>query len=225
MVGVEAQASLAHTLQSAWPALPAQGPVRVRLRRVLLGPRPSLPDLRRRLPALVRLLRRYYAAVRVPAALHEGLAAHRVLPPARRVFPTGGHGVSRFSRPEFLRMPGVSDSAGPGSDSRGRPSPCCLPLALTASAPKIRLISELNTLPTDTPVQRFKCGTPLPAGSAGALARRPARQDADRLWSAHQCPRLPGGGGGVRGRPPPPRSPNCGSVFGCSASFWWAIAA
>ena len=117
----------AHTLQPAWPALPARCPARVRLWRVLLGPRPSLRNLRRRLPALVRLLRRYYAVVRLPLAVHEGLAAHRVLPPARRVFSTGSHGVSRFSRMEFLRMPGVFDSAGPSAVSRWRPPPCCLP--------------------------------------------------------------------------------------------------
>jgi hypothetical protein len=33
------------------------------------------------------------------------------------VLPTGGHGVSRFSRVEFLRMPGVLDSAGSRADS------------------------------------------------------------------------------------------------------------
>ena len=74
--------------------------------------RPSLRNLRRRSPALVRLLRWYYAAVRLPAAVHEGLTAHRVLPPAR-LLPAGGNGVSRFSRMEFLCMPGVFDSAGP----------------------------------------------------------------------------------------------------------------
>ena len=92
----------AHTLQPAWPAFPARCPVRVRLRRVLLGPRPSLRNLRWRLPAFVRLLRRYYAVVRLPATVHEGLAAHRVLPPARRTvldgrprgLPVLAHGVS-----------------------------------------------------------------------------------------------------------------------------------
>ena len=47
------------------------------------------------------------------AAVHEGLTAHRVLPPARRLLPAGGNGVSRFLRMEFLYMPGVFDSAGP----------------------------------------------------------------------------------------------------------------
>src|SRR6266851_5659652 len=76
---------LAHTVQPAWPAFPARCPVLVRLFRVLLGQRPSLHNLRRRSPALVRLLRRYYAAVRLPPAVHVGLIAHRVLPPAHGV--------------------------------------------------------------------------------------------------------------------------------------------
>src|SRR5713101_5709529 len=101
----------AHTLQPATPAFPARCPVRVRLWRVLLGQRPSLHNLRRRLPAFVRLLRRYYAAVRLPAAVHGGLMAHRLLLPARTL-PAGGDGVSRFSRMEFLCMLGVFDSAG-----------------------------------------------------------------------------------------------------------------
>ena len=125
----------AHTLQPTWPTLPARCPARVRLWRVLLGPRPSLRNLRRGLPALVRLLRWYYAVVRLPLAVREGLAVHHVLPPARRILPTGSHGVSRFSRMEFLRMPGVLDSAGPRTDSRLRPHPCGLPTALTGSAP------------------------------------------------------------------------------------------
>ncbi len=62
--------------------------------------------------AFVRLLRRYYAAVRLPAARHVGLIAHRFLPPARHLSTAGGNRVSRFSRMEFLYMPGVYDSAG-----------------------------------------------------------------------------------------------------------------
>jgi hypothetical protein len=78
----------------------------------LLGRPPSLHLLRLRSPALVRRFRRYYAAARLPIAVHEGLMAHRLLPPARQL-PAGSNGVSRFSRMEFLCMPGVSDSAGP----------------------------------------------------------------------------------------------------------------
>src|SRR4051812_42755297 len=93
-----------HTSQPVWPVFPALRPALVRLFRVLLGQRPFLHNLRRRSPALVRLLRRYYAAVRLPAVVHEGLTAHRVLPPTRTLLPAGGNGVSRFSRTEFLCM-------------------------------------------------------------------------------------------------------------------------
>src|SRR5438270_12791149 len=102
-----------HTFQSAWPAFPTLCPALVRLFRVLLGQRPFLHNLRRRSPALVRLLRRYYAAVRLPIAVHLGLIAHRFLPPARLLLAAGGNGASRFSRVEFLCMHGVYDSAGP----------------------------------------------------------------------------------------------------------------
>src|SRR5215475_15431553 len=72
----------AHTRQPAWPASPARCPALVRLLRVLLGLRPSLHCLRRRSLAFVRLLRWYYAAVRLLTTVHEGLTAHRILPPA-----------------------------------------------------------------------------------------------------------------------------------------------
>ena len=52
------------------------------------------------------------AAVRLPAAVHVGLIAHRFLPPARHLSTAGSNRVSRFSRMEFLYMPGVYDSAG-----------------------------------------------------------------------------------------------------------------
>src|SRR6266478_6750380 len=72
------------TRSSPLRPLPRHGVrLRVRLWRVLLGQRPSLHNLRRRLPAFVRLLRRYYAAVRLPPAVHGGLMAHRLLLPAR----------------------------------------------------------------------------------------------------------------------------------------------
>src|SRR5208282_5714477 len=72
-----------YTVQPAWPACLALHPVRVRLFRVLLGQRPSLRDLLRPSLACVRPLRWYYAAVRLPLAVHVGLIAHRLLPPFR----------------------------------------------------------------------------------------------------------------------------------------------
>ena len=62
---------------------------------------------------LVRLLRRYYATVRLPATVPGGLMAHRFLPPVRGFPAAHRDGVSRFSRVEFLCLRGVFDSAGP----------------------------------------------------------------------------------------------------------------
>src|ERR1039457_4557281 len=47
--------------------------------------------------ACVRPLRRYYAAVRLPIAVHVGLIAHRLLPPIRTEWAANGHRVSRRS--------------------------------------------------------------------------------------------------------------------------------
>src|ERR1039458_7921693 len=99
----------AHTLQPMRPTDPAPCPVRVRLWRVLLGLRPPLHNLRRRSLAFFRLLRQYYAAIRLPAAVHEGLIVHHLLPPARLLL-AGGNGVSRFSRAQ--RTPGFSACLG-----------------------------------------------------------------------------------------------------------------
>ena len=110
--------------------------------------------------AFVRLLRRYYAAVRLPAAVHVGLIAHRLLLTGPHATAADGNGVSRFSRMEFLCMLGVFDSAGPRRTRVFAHARCCLPYCLTPSAPWYRGISELNFgIPSlhDTPVQRFKC--------------------------------------------------------------------
>ena len=101
-----------HTVQPAWPVFPTRCSAWVRLFHVLLGQPPSLHNLRQRSPAFVRLLRRYYAAVRLPAAVHVGLICSRFLPPARRFSATGDNGVSRFSRMEYLCVRGFFDSAG-----------------------------------------------------------------------------------------------------------------
>ena len=100
-----------------------------------LGRPPSLHALRRRFPALVRALRRYYAVARLPAAVHGGLVAHRLLLPARPLL-VGDGGVSRFSRMELLCMPGAFDSAGPRHARACASARCCLPCCLTPSAPR-----------------------------------------------------------------------------------------
>jgi hypothetical protein len=116
-------------------------------------------------------------AVRLPAAVHGGLMAHRLLLPARSLL-AGGCGVSRFSHMVFLCWPGAQMN---GLLIRGQglhiSSPQVRGLRLRGVAPRSRFrvcallpsvlsdavgspehpISELNTQPTDTPVQRFKC--------------------------------------------------------------------
>src|SRR5690349_13503824 len=87
---------LSHTVQPAGLASPARCPARVRLSRVLLGQRPFLHNLLRPSPAFVRLLRRYYAAVRLPAAVHPGLIAHRLLLTVHASLVVDGNGASRF---------------------------------------------------------------------------------------------------------------------------------
>src|SRR6266498_4633339 len=113
----------------------------------LLGRPPSLHALRRRSPALVRALRRYYAVARLPAAVHGGLMAHRFLLPARQPFGRGrqrglpvlAHGVSLHAWGLRLRR------AAP--HSRYRATRCGLPDGPTPSASLNRLFrSYLPTL-------------------------------------------------------------------------------
>ena len=68
----------------------------------------------------------------------------------------GDDGISRFSRLKFLCMHGVFDSAGPLRTRGSVRIHIAFWYSHTMGIPK-RLISELNTQPTDTPVQRFKC--------------------------------------------------------------------
>ena len=141
----------------------------------LLGRPPSLRALRRRSPALVRALRRYYAIARLPTAVHGGLMAHRLLLPARPLL-AGDCGVSRFSRMEFLCMPGVFDSAGIAPRSRFRVAQCCLPCCLTPSAPR-------NT--------RFRSSIPslqIPLSNASSAASRPPSHGSGPGWLATPSP-------------------------------------
>src|ERR1039457_5090052 len=135
---------LSHPVQPAWLAFPSLRPVRVGLFHVLLGQRPSLHGLLRPSPAFVRPLPRYYAAVRLPAAVPLRLIAHRLLPAFPVLPSTDGRGASRFSRLKFLCMRGVFDSAGPDALALARTS--VLPSALLdAVGTLIFAISELTT--------------------------------------------------------------------------------
>jgi hypothetical protein len=130
-----------------------------------------LHSLRRRFPAFVRLLRRSYAVVRLPAAVHVGLIAHRVHPPACCRSAPGGNGVSRFSRMEFLCVPGVYDSAG-----QRRTRPCARHLVAFRFGQHRRLPDCL-----------FRSSIPLPAYApvnASSAASRSPSHDSDSRWLA-----------------------------------------
>jgi hypothetical protein len=70
-----------------------------------------------------------------PLPCLEDLMTHRLLLPARSPL-AGGRGVSRFSRMEFLCMPGVFDSAGPRHARACASARCCHPCCLTPLAPR-----------------------------------------------------------------------------------------
>src|SRR6202790_3183028 len=76
-----------HTVQSLGHSSPALCRVGVGLNDVLLGPRPFLPSLRRRSLFFVRLVHRYYGAVRLLGSVRVGRVALRLRGPAS--FPFG----------------------------------------------------------------------------------------------------------------------------------------
>src|SRR6267154_3007015 len=78
---------LPHTVQPLGHALPTLCRVHVRLNDVLLCLCPSLPDLRGRLPSLVRLVHRYYDTVRLLRHVHVRSAACGLRGPALIVRP------------------------------------------------------------------------------------------------------------------------------------------
>src|SRR6266446_5698848 len=117
---------LPHTVQPLGHALPALCRVHVRLNDVLPRLCPFLPNLRGRLPFLVRLVHRYCGTVRLLQHVHVRSMAFGLRGPALIVRPRRAgdlpvlvHVVSQRAR--FL------DYAGPTVHSRLAWLPCCLP--------------------------------------------------------------------------------------------------
>ena len=108
----------------------------------------SLPNLRRRFPALVWLVHRYYTEVRPSAACMSGLRPWAL--PDRPVTASGITEVSRFSCMKFLSVRGVYDYAGPGSGSRYRHRRCCLP-------PCDRVGIPIGIFEAQYPAHRCRC--------------------------------------------------------------------
>ena len=110
---------LAHTVQRTWHAWPGTVSGTCFAGRVPLGQPPFLHRLRDRSPGLVRRLRRYYGAVRLPMLVHLRRTASAFPErPARLISRTGEHGISRFSRMEIPYMHRFSDRAGSAGGSR-----------------------------------------------------------------------------------------------------------
>ena len=152
----------------------SDGPVLVA--QIPLGQAPSLHPLRDRLPGVVRGLPRYYGPVRLPVLVHRrrtslDFSTRPVAPSA-----AGEHGISRLPDEVVPYVHGVSDRAGLRRVSRYRRAGWCLPLLLTASAPRRMALSRLNTRPARTPV------------NASSPSLRAAPHDSGSVWVASPSP-------------------------------------
>ena len=150
---------LTYPLERAGRAFPALSPERVALGRVPLAQLPSLPRLRGRSLGLVRPVRSYCGAVRLPASV----------PPRRTSFDfpirsavlssADRRGISRFPNKLLAYLHGASDRAGSCYTLRWRCTRYCLPTISRASASRstCRLrsrahSSRLHTRPVRPPV-------------------------------------------------------------------------
>src|SRR6266702_282049 len=152
---------------------PALHPERVLLAQVPFGQTPSLHPLRRRSPGLVRRLLRYYGSVRLPLSVHHRRTS---LDFPTRPATLGKQGTSRRPREVFPYVHGVCDRAGSQRISRLRCVGCCLPLSPTASAPRRKYLSRLNTRPARTPVNASTPplrATPHDSGPVGVASPLP----------------------------------------------------
>src|SRR5260370_15317758 len=120
---------LTYPLQRTGRVRPARCPGRVLLGQVPFGQIPSLHLLRRRLPGLVRGLRRYYGSVRLPVFVHHGRASLDFPMRPQTYSLWGERGISRFPCEVLPYVHGVCDRAGSRSTSRYR----CLGWGSTAS--------------------------------------------------------------------------------------------
>ena len=150
---------LTYPLERAGHAFPALSPERVALGRVPLGQLPSLHRLRCRSLDLVRRLRRYFGAVRLPTFVHHRRTSFDFPIRSAVLSPAGKRGISRFPHKVLAYMHGVSDRAGFWCAWRWRCTRCCLTQISTASASRSTCglrsracISGLYTRPVRPPV-------------------------------------------------------------------------
>ena len=124
--------------------IPAQSQEHVRLNDVLLQLHPSLPNLRRKLPSLVRPVHRYYGAVRLLQHVHVRRAAICLHGPAFAKLPKACWRSPGSRACCFTACAGSRDYAGPDSHSRLTRLPCCLPPTRQGVGILIWRFSKLN---------------------------------------------------------------------------------
>jgi hypothetical protein len=148
---------------------PALSPGSAARARIPFDQPPSLHLLRAdRRRQFVRKLRRYYAAVRLPATVHHRRTSlDFTMRPKHHCL--GGRRLSRFSRRLLPCMLGVSDLAGHQCPSTMRDIGCGLPLTPTGSASRTVSISRLNTQPALSPVNASPSGLLHPTHDSGPL--------------------------------------------------------
>ncbi len=128
---------------------------------------PSLHLLRAgRRRQFVRRLRQYYAAVRLPAAVHHRRTSLDFTMRPRHAG-LGSRRISRFSRRLLPCMLGVSDLAGYQRSLPKRNIDCGLPLTPTGSASRTESISRLNTQPALSPVNASPALSRAPPHDSG----------------------------------------------------------
>ncbi len=162
---------LAHPVKRLLQVGPALRPGPGGLARVALGQPPSLHPLRRprrSRAALVRGLRRYYGAVRLPAPVHRQCPLNgfllRTRPPSGRA----RRGTSRFPHEVLGCMHRVSDRAGARHRSRYRSVRYGLRSSSTVSASRSgSWLSRLNTGPTPPPANASPLRLPAPTHDSG----------------------------------------------------------
>src|SRR5437773_2873182 len=163
---------LTYPLQRTGRIFPARCPGRVLLWQVPFGQTLSLHPLRHRLPGVVRGLLRYYRAVRLPRSVRHRRTSLDFPMRPEATAARGGLGISRFPREVSAYVHGVSDRAGLWRTSRYRCTRWGLPLLLTASASRRKVLTRLNTRPARSPV------------NASTLPSRATPHDSGPMWVA-----------------------------------------
>jgi hypothetical protein len=141
-------------------------PGRVLLGQVPFGQTTSLHPLRRRLPDIVRGLRRYNRSVRLPGSVRHRRTSLDFPTRPKATADLGSPG----SRARCLRTCTGSLTARDSGTSRFRWTRWSFPLLLTPSAPRRKLLTRLNTRPARSPV------------NASTLPSRAAPHDSGPRW-------------------------------------------